>query len=37
MKGIIDNGTFFTTKLENVIRGKRIFGSRFIEELKRAE
>lgn len=37
MKGPIDNGTFLPTKLENVKRGTRIFCSRFIEELKKAE
>lgn len=35
--GLLKNGTFKPTKMKDVEEGKWIFGSRFVDELKRAE
>lgn len=37
MQGLLDNGTFTETKTSQIPEGTRIFGSRFIDELKSTE
>lgn len=37
LEGLIYNGTFITTVIAKLEKGTRIFETRFIDELKRAE
>lgn len=37
LDGLIENGTFIPTRIEDIPEGTRVFVSRFIDQLKRPE